>query len=472
MSLDDYGKITLRNFLYAVEPWESGYEHNSFAYVAKRQSDRFVIAQGAIWLNSTESKTPFRAFETENICAEHFKLTDGGRDFRGYMEDLCEGKIVTPRGERFFPNDASTGWHRPFFMPLHPSALQSQSRVNVLQIKGDRQILENGPSMLDWELRASDTPYDTVQELLTDYGLGGLFTDAITIEVIAMAIMGFDGDTSKIDGETATITVRLANTLDVRNASVGFREIVPGRTNRGKITGAQFNWKKTESAQVGTFEMKVAKAAILHCYAMYQNVAQTHWFIRDPTTSQNPRRVIFETFDTGIAILREFLSRSHGRGQDARDLEAGVSWLFWMLGFSTVQLGSTARTQDFADLILLTTSGQAAIVECTTGLLRADNKLPKLVARHSRVRARLDQSNNQHVKLLPIMISTLTKAELQADLEQAEKLGVGVLTREDLEGLVDRTIIINNVDELFSLTEKTIEGLKNKSAGPEPELPL
>jgi hypothetical protein len=108
----------------------------------------------------------------------------------------------------------------------------------------------------------------------------------------------------------------------------------------------------------------------------------------------------------------------------------------------------------------------------TTGLLRADNKLPKLVARHSTVRARLDQSNNRHVKLLPIMVSTLTKAELQADLEQAEKLGVGVLSREDLDQLVNRTTLTGNAAEWFNFAEKTIEGLKSKSKVNEPELPL
>ena len=95
-----------------------------------------------------------------------------------------------------------------------------------------------------------------------------------------------------------------------------------------------------------------------------------------------------------------------------------------MLGFGTVQMGSTARTRDFADLILTTPQNQIAIVECTTGLLlRADNKLPKLVARYATVRQRLNRSNNGHVKLLPIMVSTLPREELKADLEQAEKLG-------------------------------------------------
>jgi hypothetical protein len=453
MPLNVYGQRTVAEFQAAIEPWMVGYEHNSFTYVARKQDNAFVIAQAALWLNSTESKTPFRAFETKNLCAEHFKLSDVGKTAQQYITNLHEGKVITPRGERLFPSEHSNH-HVARYEPFHPSALQSQSRVNVLQLKGIDQILDNGPSILDWELRGADTPYDTVQELFADYALGGLFTDKITVEVIATSVMGFDGDVSKIEGEIAKIVIRLANTLDVSNAAVGFREITPGKVNRGKIRGPQFSWSKTDFAQIGTFELKVARAAILHCYAMYNNVAQTHWYITDPTTSQNPRRVMFDSFDTGLGILREFLSRSNVRGQDARDLEVGVAWLFWMLGFNPVQLGLTSRTQDFADLLLVTPNGHASIVQCTTGLLRADNKLPKLVARHSTVRARLDQSNNRHVKLLPIMVSTLTKAELQADLEQAEKLGVGVLSREDLDQLVNRTTLTGNADNGSILPKK------------------
>jgi hypothetical protein len=99
---------------------------------------------------------------------------------------------------------------------------------------------------------------------------------------------------------------------------------------------------------------------------MYQNVAQTHWYVSDPTTSQNPRRVMFESFDTGVAIFKEFLNRSHTSRQDARDLEVGIAWLFWMLGFNPLQLGLTGKTQDFADLILVTPNGHAAALQKRT----------------------------------------------------------------------------------------------------------
>jgi hypothetical protein len=449
-------------FYSAIAPWEDGYGDNSFVYVAVRHAERFVIVQGAIWLNTFQSKTPFRTFASENVRAGHFKLSDLKKTFREIISDLGTGVLTTPQGEFIFP--ARDGHQEASFTPLHPSALQSQSRVNVLRVTGDRQILTAGPSVLDWELRSSAVPHDTLQELFSEYGLGGLFTDAITIEVIATGVMGFDGDNSKITGEIAHIVIRLANTLDVREASLGYREITRGKTNRGVLQGPQFSWERTGDMQVGAFDLPVSKAAILHCYAIYQGVAQTHWYINDPTTSQNPRREVVESFDTGLAIVKTFLSRPHSKGQDARDFEVAVSWLFWMLGFGTVQMGSTARTQDFADLILTTPQGQIAIVECTTGLLRADNKLPKLVARYATVRQRLNQSNNGHVKLLPIMVSTLPRDELKADLEQAEKLGVLVLAKEELDQIVIRTAVgAINPDELFSEAEKRVRPAEEAS---------
>jgi hypothetical protein len=460
-------------FYGAIAPWQSGYQHNSFAYVARKESSgNMAIGQAMLWLNSTPSKITFNTFETENVCAGHFRLADVGKSFRELIQDLGTGTITTPDNRKLF-FEPVPGEHGASFSPLHPAALQSQSRLNVLKLTAGPQVLPLNPSVLDWELRGAETPFDTINELLSHYSLGGVFRDFATIEVIASSIMGFNGDASKISGETATIVVNLANTLDPEKALLGYREINPGKTHRGRLSGSQFKWNQSEQLQTGTFELPVAKGAILHCYAIYNNVAQTHWYISDPTTSQNPRRAIFESFDTGLAILNEFLGRSRTKGRDARDLEAGVAWLFWMLGFSTAQLGSTARTQDFSDLILQTPQGQMAIVECTTGLLRADSKLPKLVARAASVRQRLNQSGHAHVKLLSVIVSSLPREELQADIDDAEKLGVVVIAREELDQAVNRTLIAANADDLFSTAERQVEASKSKlRTVSEPELPL
>ncbi|MEY9731725.1 hypothetical protein [Bradyrhizobium yuanmingense] len=475
MAFDAVSDDHVKNFMKAIRPWESGYLENSFTYVATRLGQDFVLAQGMLWLRPFQSPIPLTHFQSDNIRAGHFKLSEVGKTFQEIIADLSRGTLATPHGSLVFPRQPPS--HRTSFTPLHPSALQSQSRLNVLKITGVAQVLPAGPSVLDWELRSSPLPYDSVQELLTEYGLGGLFTDFITVEVIATSVMGFDGDTSQIRQDKAHIVVRLAMNMDTEKVSVGYREINSGVVKRGSLAGHQFAWVQEPERQVGTIDLPVNKAAILHCYAIYNGVAQTHWFITDPTTSQNSRRVVVETFDPQLAIMTEFMARSRGRNYEARDLEVAVAWMFWMLGFSTIQLGSTARTQDFSDIVLATPQGQFAIIECTTGLLKSENKLARLVARHATLRDRLDQSNNKHIKLLPIMVSTLPRAELQADLEQAERLGVLVLAREQLDQITPRTIITNNADELFQEAERRVQSAQDAfraktGTDAEPELPF
>ncbi|MGY3354819.1 hypothetical protein ACVWZK_001482 [Bradyrhizobium sp. GM0.4] len=97
-----------------------------------------------------------------------------------------------------------------------------------------------------------------------------------------------------------------------------------------------------------------------------------------------------------------------------------------------------------------------AVVECTTGLLRADNKLPNLVQRAASVRRQLDQSNNRHVRLLPLIATALTREEVKADIEQAERLGVFVLTKEELNQLVVGSAVPSNPETLFENAERRV----------------
>ena len=75
--------------------------------------------------------------------------------------------------------------------------------------------------------------------------------------------------------------------------------------------------------------------------------------------------------------LRAIIANAQGRGEEARDMESVVAWLLWMLGFSVAHL-NTRRTRDAADLLVTSPAGHFAVVECTTGLLKAENKLSLL----------------------------------------------------------------------------------------------
>lgn len=161
--------------------------------------------------------------------------------------------------------------------------------------------------------------------------------------------------------------------------------------------------------------------------------------------------------------LKELLLNPVSRGQDARELEMVVGWILWMLGFSVTHIGGTRRTADAPDIIASTAQGHIVAVEFTTGLLKGDNKLPKLVERTQKIRQSLAASGNSYVRVLPVIITTKTRDEVKPDIEQATKSGVLVSTREGFSELINRTSLLPNSDWLYVQAENELKKLQNPS---------
>jgi hypothetical protein len=75
----------------------------------------------------------------------------------------------------------------------------------------------------------------------------------------------------------------------------------------------------------------------------------------------------------------------------------------------------------------------------------------------------LAASGNQHVRVLPVIVTTKTRDEVKAELEQAHKLGVLVITREDFDRAIERTIFLPNPNRLYAEGEETLRRLQNPS---------
>jgi hypothetical protein len=267
---------------------------------------------------------------------------------------------------------------------------------------------------------------------------------------------------SVVSGSRARLGIFLAHGLSPENVTLGYRVFSQGRVEtRSTIQGTAFQWKKTADHQYGSTEIDVPSAAVLHCFVGYCGIAQQFAWVSDPTTVQNPKRAVYNTFDSKLEILNDFLSKSGARDRDARDLETGIAWLSWMLGFSVAHLGGTERTQDAADLIATTPKGDFAVIECTTGLLKAD-KLSLLIDRAERVRQGIVASNNKHLRVLPVIVTSRTRAEISANIEQAEKHGVLVISRENLDQALTTTLVLPNADQLYEEAITAVESAKAK----------
>jgi len=457
------------DFFSAIEPLHGANQNLNFSYLAVKHGDDFYLVQGALLFNTAPSKTPFSHFRSNNVRAGNYLLSELHLDARGLVAALISGEVPTPDEKLLFPGN-DTGNFGVTYDPFHPEGLKVQCRYNVLTILGGLQAAYIRQPLLDWELRASSTPYDGLQELLFEYKLGAL-RSIVSVEVIAFNVAAVDFG-SPVSGSKARVGIFLAHGLSNKNVTLGYRIFSQGHVEtRSMIQGSAFQWTKSTDHQYGSAEIDVPSAAVLHCFVSYCGIAQQFAWVFDPTTVQNPKRAVYNIFDSKLEILNDFLSKSGAKGRDARDLECGVAWLLWMLGFSVAHLGATDRTQDAADLIATTPYGDFAVIECTTGLLKADNKLSLLIDRAERVRQGVVASNNKHLRVLPVIVSSRARVEISADIEQAEKLGVLIMSRENLEQAVARTPVLPSAEQFYEEALKVVESAKAKYEA-QAQLPL
>lgn len=454
--LQEIDSKRIDEFFAGIAPWEAAYEHAGFSYFAVKHEGAFVLLQGRLFLRMTPPNTQATHFQSDNIRVGHYKLRELVASPRAVVDSMLNGVLPTPHGELRFP-PGHAGDYSVGCMPFHHEGQQSGSRLGVLMLAG----AQNAPYVLqpqcDWALKASPQPYDNLNELLFEYLLSAFNgSQAAVVEIIASAPCEVDLNV-RANGTTATPAIFLADHLNPNKCRLGYRIFHQGKVvKRTSIDGAKMRWEHRENLLYGSADVEIPAGAVLHCIAIYDGYAQHQGWISDPSTVQNPNRAVYEAFDSQLTILRDFLENSQGKGRDARDLETGVAWLLWMLGFSVAHLGGTAKTQDAPDLVASTSRGNFVVIECTTGLLKADNKLPHLIERAEALRSRLEASGNRHLRVLPVIISSKSREEVRADLEQAEKLGVLVLTKEALHQAIERTLVLQDAEQIYVEGERAV----------------
>jgi hypothetical protein len=451
----DYNKQAIEQFFEAIKPWQDAYVANAFSYIAFRQDEKFCLAQGLLSLNVGVLPS-ISIFASNHIRAGRYLLADLGLSARAFIQALLRGEIDTPSGKLHFLPNKHTNNHSVNFSEFHPSGEQSQNRANVLYLKGECQATLVRQPLFDWELKAESPPYDNVQELMNEYGLGLLRTDSAIVEVVGLNVAAIDFE-SLVQSTKARPAMRLATGLSPQKGGLTYRVFSRGQVvMRSKILGSAMRWTQKDNHQLGEAELEVPQGAVLHCVATYAGVAQQFSWISDATLVQNSRRTVYETFDPKLETLRDIVTRTQGRGLEARDLESAVAWLLWMLGFSVAHLGGTRRTQEAVDLVAVAPNGHVAVIECTTGLLRAENKLSLLHDRTQAVRKTLDKSDSRHLKVLPVIVTSKSREEVRPELEQAEKNGIFVMTGEGLQEAINQTLVFPNANVLLEQAHQTV----------------
>jgi hypothetical protein len=458
--LDERSERQISAFFEAIVGWRAAYKVARLHVLGVRAADILELVSARIVLDIGNDTAVKAAFHAGRIEAHQILLNQDETDVQGLVHALAsvDGFHIAGLGCFKLPSTEQVGI---FVAPptlLHPEGLSAGNRLAVLSIGGGHVADLLSQPEADWLMKAADTPYDSVQELAIDYGLGTLRGNRALLEVVARTAIEVLAESSVV-GTLASIGIFMASSLDRARAKLGFRVLHQGHVvKRGVIRGGELTWTERSVAAIGVGSFEVPAGAIVQCIASYADEAHHVQWRADPAKFLNPRNAILASVDPSGSQIQTYLHpEMPAKGKAADDFEAAIAWVLWAMGFSAASFGMHPKTRDAFDVIATTPRGDFLVVECTLGLLRADGKLSKLAARTAKVRDSLAACNMKHLRVLPAIVTAMTREQVAADAGPATDLGVLVITREDLDEVQNELVRFPDADSLFERGVRAVQ---------------
>jgi hypothetical protein len=383
------------------------------------------------------------SLETEHIFAQRFIRPLEPSDVFTAIENAKEGRMgnklvdLTPNTspDRFTPY-LTTDYH-PFVATLFVRGAT----------KHEIETKEDLPRHLEWEMKAADTPFHSLDELMVHCGLPPWTRhwDSSAFEIIAKAPAQIS-DKSMISDGKAIIECRGAKFLESDKWKLGHRIFAQSEIIRASTRGGSFEWREEDDVKIGRCEVRV-DAPVLQVYLSYEGTPIDEKSVSDPTKHLNPRHAIHQAFDEKMEILQQMLLSPEK--DKAQVFEGGVSMLLTLLGFSVSNYGRFPKLQDGPDIIAITPKGDLAVVECTTGLISQKDKVAKLVQRTQVIRNKLTNAGYSTAKVQPVIVTLLKREEITPGLDEARKHEIAIISREDFEDALNQTALPQNADQFF-----------------------
>lgn len=467
--MKEHVRQQLNAFNAAIAPWCSAYQTARLSFIAVHCGDFAEVISARIYLAVNFREHMKERFQAGTIVAGQIDIPLDTESIELIIERLVsrDGFEVEAYGRLRLPLDEGRELDAGPPVLLHPEGIHNGSRIGVLAITGGTRHELVPQPMTDWMLKAGERPFDSLAELSAEYGLGNLAGHATLLEIVAYAAVEVSALTA-VKGNEACLGIWIAKDLERSTARLGYRVLDKGAVVlRGSACGEALSWGEHSGDLVGFVRVNVPRGAIVQCFASYGGHAHHQRWFADPETFQNPRAAVLASVDQTGQLLRGYLlPELPPKGKAADDFESAVSWVLWTLGFAPVSFGMNSKTRDAFDIVAASPRGDMLVVECTLGLLRAESKLSKLSAREASTKELLGASGMHHLRVLPVIVTAMTKDQVKADLAQAAETGVLVLTREDLEAVIDNEQLrFANADQLVDKALQRIAESRAKPGG-------
>lgn len=442
--------------------WKEAYVWETISCIAIKTAQGEKLLFGRVVFHPWTEPGPNRSFtsESKRISVSQTSRKIGPDSVDARLEDARNGMLRIGERSLQLPPDNSRGYPCAFY-PISPHWLDPQNRfmrLPTLAIHGgSKDQLLRFPNTrpyedLEWDLRSSNPPYFSLDDLLREAGLPILqqMADWTTLEIIAGPPAQILGQESAIAKNKAEIHLKIASNIEVNDLRLGY--VIPRETSpeRGVSAG---NWDLIveEDFKMARVRIPVRDAPFLQAFLSFREIALHQIWISDPEKGLNPRFIAYEKFDEKLGKLKEFLFERAYKKDRASDFEHGVAVLLWILGFSDIQISfrGIKVLEDAPDLIGFTPRLNMIIVECTVGLLNNSDKLAKLVARTAQLKESLVRHGYGFIRVQSAIVTALSRDAVKAELGEAGEHQIAVISRDNLEAMLERIKLPANPDGLF-----------------------
>lgn len=464
------GNRDVDEFYKLLSTWKEVYKWKTTSFIAIKTPDGPQLLFGRIFFDSIEPQSNL-AFHLQSTCIiasrEISEITTEEFDaiiIAATKGTLTFSKQTIPLHQRVGEQLSTT------FFPIYHPSINFGPRLPSLIIRGARKYnLLCAPNfrtneLPDWDLKGADQPFDSLDDLFTYLGFPTSHQagDSATLEIIG-ASPALIAEESTIKAGYSQIKFKLAEAADIRKIKFGFKIFHTNSIERNSVTGDSFDWVTEGPIKIGSASFSTQDAPVLQGFLSYDNIALQQWWVSDPLKRLNERYAIHEVFDEELKLLKDFLLNT----RDGRSFEHGMALLLNILGFSVSHHGTIKKLEKGPDIIVISpSSGNIGVVECTTGLLNENDKLAKLVQRTSLIKEKLVKAGYGHIPVQPVIVTTLRKNEIEADIDLAEKNEIAVVCRENIEELLNRVTLPQNPDALFKEAQQLIPRTKQPSLFP------
>lgn len=466
--MDSYQQQCFSDFWTLISSWKNAYRCAIFSYVGLKTAEGPRVLFGRILLEPTRTgvdDTTF-TFETEHIVAARFTSSTTPTDIETVLTKAKAGEIqsVDAQTNIILQPDGNLS---AFFSPVHHPFISEGPRLPTLRVSGTSRynliVSVADQRSLDWELKAAETPFDNLDELLSHCNLPGqmVMGDSTTLEIVAKS-PAMISDASLISGGDAIIECRVAAALGNQKLRLGYKVLHHKESiERKSVNGSALEWRQDGDLKIGTYRVPVVSASLLQAFISYAGISHHQWWVTDPHRYLNPRLAIHQIFDEDLELLRRMLLKPDTDKPYA--FENAVSTLLNLLGFSVTNYGRIPKLQRGPDIIAISPAGHVGITECTVGLPNENDKLAKLVQRVKLIRDRLKETGHGVSQLQAVIVTPLSRDEVTANLETAGKYEIAVICKEDIEEMLNQVGLPPNADRLFEDAKRLVPNARQRS---------